>query len=281
MYHLKCNNCGQLNEVKTEFLIFCSNCNKKLDNNFPDWQKKNPGKSLDEFKKLMCISDEDIMRISLQPKPNKKMQLKYWILIGIGVIFIITFGYGVYYFIGLIGSKEFSKYFLTDKTSKQILNQKWLKEFYGSNGLTVETPVKLTKKDLPIPANIRNLLEKIESYQYLTGKGIKIMVNNFKFNTVVAVAALQGAADGSINESRKQPGVSDLNYTEEPNNKNGIHGLIQKGTFSQNNIRFEFINTFFVSGLNLYEVKVEYQDDDDVGRTAAKRIIESIDFKQN
>ena len=31
MHFLKCNNCGHLNEVKTEYLTFCNNFQKKIE----------------------------------------------------------------------------------------------------------------------------------------------------------------------------------------------------------------------------------------------------------
>ena len=34
MYYIKCSQCGHLNEVKSEYQVFCSGCNKKLDNHF-------------------------------------------------------------------------------------------------------------------------------------------------------------------------------------------------------------------------------------------------------
>lgn len=57
--YLKCNNCGFLNEVNTEYQIFCVNCKKKLENNFTAWNIKNQ-KSFLEFKKEVCTSKENI-----------------------------------------------------------------------------------------------------------------------------------------------------------------------------------------------------------------------------
>ena len=62
MYYIKCSQCGHLNEVKSEYQVFCSGCNKKLDNNFADWKKRNPGKSFDDYQQLVCVSDEEIQK---------------------------------------------------------------------------------------------------------------------------------------------------------------------------------------------------------------------------
>jgi hypothetical protein len=103
MHFLKCNNCGHLNEVKTEYLIFCSNCNKKLDNNFSNWQTRNPVKTFDDFKQLICISEDDVQKTSQKIKSNRPKGLKYWIG------FIVAFA--IFYAIGQLGGEKIAGIF--------------------------------------------------------------------------------------------------------------------------------------------------------------------------
>lgn len=97
MHYLKCTNCGHFNELKTEYLTFCQNCNKVLKNNFTDWQKDNPNKTFEDYKQLMCTTNR-----AEQPheKPSKKKfkGLKYWIG------FALTFA--VFYAIGQFGGEK-------------------------------------------------------------------------------------------------------------------------------------------------------------------------------
>lgn len=51
---LKCKNCGHQNPIKSEYLIFCEKCNKKIENNYRDWQIRNPDKTFDDYKSLFC-----------------------------------------------------------------------------------------------------------------------------------------------------------------------------------------------------------------------------------
>lgn len=78
MYFLKCDKCGHLNEVKTEYMTFCSNCHKKLNNNFSDWIRLNSDKSFDNYKQLVCVNETED-----SPKSNsnttKPKSLKFWI----------------------------------------------------------------------------------------------------------------------------------------------------------------------------------------------------------
>lgn len=79
MYYLKCKSCGHLNEVKSEYLIFCSNCNKKLENNYSDWIKRNSEKTFDDWKQLFCTTE--ITTPTNETSTQKKIKgLKYcWI----------------------------------------------------------------------------------------------------------------------------------------------------------------------------------------------------------
>ena len=49
MYYLKCKHCNHLNEVKSEYLVVCGLCNRKLEDNYKDWKVKHPEKSFEDF----------------------------------------------------------------------------------------------------------------------------------------------------------------------------------------------------------------------------------------
>jgi|WetSurMetagenome_2_1015567.scaffolds.fasta_scaffold80678_1 hypothetical protein len=102
MYFLKCPKCGHFNEVKTEYMIFCANCHKKLDNNYTDWFRQNPDKSFDTYKQLMCSTE--INEISKNKvKTSKPKQLKFWIG------FAVTLA--IFYAIGQFGGQKIIGFF--------------------------------------------------------------------------------------------------------------------------------------------------------------------------
>ena len=76
MNFLKCNNCGHFNEVKTQYLTFCSKCNKKLENNFTYWSMHNPDKSFEDYKQLICTTNKS-ETIQGKSKTNNPKGLKY------------------------------------------------------------------------------------------------------------------------------------------------------------------------------------------------------------
>lgn len=270
MYYLKCNNCGHLNKLDNENLLFCEKCNKKLENNFRDWHRKNSEKSFEDFKKLVCISEQEIPTESGKKRPKSK-SLKYWIG------FAVTFA--IFYAIGKIGGEKIATLFKAEKTSQEILNQDWQKQEYGNYGLVVATPVVMAEVKLPLPDHIKEVVEEMHSFEYNSAKGFKVFINTAKYKPIIQQVSLQGAANGSVNEMKMQKGVTDFEYSEEQVVLNGIPGFKQTGTYKQNGIPIEFINTGYGQGLNMWQVMVAYHVEDEVGKIAAKRVIDSAEIK--
>jgi hypothetical protein len=251
-----------------------------LENNFSNWQKRNPEKSLEDFKQLICVTDEEVQKINAAANSKKRTtstkSSKYWI--GFAIAFVAL---ALLYGIGKFGGDAIMKLLKSEKTSEEVLSRKWVKTTYGDYGLIVETPAALTKGDLPIPDHIRQMIDKLDSYNYIAAKGFKIMINSVTYNPAVGSLNLQGAANGSANEAKMQKGVTDFNYTEDYIYKDSIPGFIQKGSFKIEGVEAEFINAGFASGFTFWQVWVAYQKDDEVGRIAANRVIESIEIKIN
>jgi hypothetical protein len=116
MHYLNCNKCRHANEVKTEYLTFCSNCGKKLENNFPDWKRKNPERSFEEFKNSVCTTENDEQIPA--SKSKKSRGLKYW------VGFILAFS--IFYAVGQLGGEKIAGLFRKpafDKDMMEIANE--------------------------------------------------------------------------------------------------------------------------------------------------------------
>ncbi len=89
MHYLKCDNCGHFNELKTEYLVFCSHCSKKITNNYSDWGKRYTDKSFEDFKSICCTTDPN--NTSLKKTKNKTTKgLIFWILLAIGLVVAYT-----------------------------------------------------------------------------------------------------------------------------------------------------------------------------------------------
>ena len=74
MHYIKCQKCGKLNQVTIETLLFCSHCNKKLENNFRDWHKLNENLNFEDFKNAQCIFEKPINKVT---PPKIKIKKKF------------------------------------------------------------------------------------------------------------------------------------------------------------------------------------------------------------
>jgi hypothetical protein len=142
MYFLKCSNCGHLNEVKTEYLTFCKNCNKVLNNNFPDWVKKNPDKSFEDFKQSICTT-EVIETPKSKSKSIKIKGLKYWIG------FAITFA--IFYAVGQLGGEKIVEFFKKPGYNKAMMET--ASEINKSCPIMIDNATRLDNA-VALPGNI-------------------------------------------------------------------------------------------------------------------------------
>lgn len=90
MYYLKCKHCNHLNEVKSEYLVVCGLCNRKLEDNYKDWKVKHPEKSFEDFQREVCLTEEQVKRGDIVKPGGKKGNKKGWIAGCIGGILVVT-----------------------------------------------------------------------------------------------------------------------------------------------------------------------------------------------
>lgn len=200
-------------------------------------------------------------------KPKPKRGWVYW------VGFVVVFG--VFYVIGNYSGFSFR----SDETPKKVLTQEWVHGAYGEPVMMVDTPEKLTRGDLPLPENLRKLIQRMDSYSATKNNGFGIFINCITYTPEVGTLDLQGAANGSINEIRAKAGVTDLSYTEKAVTYGDIPGFLQNVSCKMDGKDCEFINVGYASGFSLWQVVVGYLKEDEVGRSVALRVIESIKIK--
>jgi hypothetical protein len=106
MAKLKCNHCGHLNPVKSEFMTFCDNCGKKLSNTFQEWKKFNAGKSFTYYK-IELDKEEDVAIHPREINAPPKSQTALTIGLAIGFLFLAAG-----YYLGITGMQQFKKIML-------------------------------------------------------------------------------------------------------------------------------------------------------------------------
>lgn len=272
-YYLNCYNCNKLNEFKSEYQTFCEFCNKKLVNNFPEWEKSNPDKTIQDFKEIFGIRSDTIV---LNHK-RKGLKIPKQITTIIGVFFGIILGYYLFD----QSSSKLINLFNFNATRKEILEKEWYRNNY-LGGLTVAVPDKLEKGKLDLPLELKNLIDKHEVYESKNKKGFRIWIQAILFKPEAAPFSLEGAALSSLNEVKNQKGVTDFFYSQKSFNlSNNIPGFIQRGSFKMDGYDIEFINTGFNLDLFFWQVLVAHHINDEIGKKAARRVIDSVEINSD
>lgn len=252
-------------------MVFCTFCSKKMENNFTEWQRRNPGKNFDDYKSSVGVAENQ-----LPPEnPHKKNKsgsrsLKQKIIIVVVAVVAATFG-------TIIGDKIIDLYKNKSKKAKtEVLNQQWIKKTYGRNGITIETPWELSK--MPIQSQMTELKEYVEyfeMYENSDEESVKVVLSSARYKPEVVVN-LQGAADGTIYGLKNQENVSDFIYDEKPYLLDSIPGYIQIGTFKLKGEPVEFTILGFNYKQDYKQIVVSVKKDDADAKKIGERIIKSI-----
>lgn len=150
MHYIKCSKCNELITVKSEFMVLCPHCNKKLDNSFREWRSKQPGATFEKYLSEVCISSSAISGLSDQRRITKKIDIfrniKYLALaLGVALVVIILGVWGVYLY------KDSQK----GASINAIMDDAWKINYYDDLGVTVKFPFVLTGGDQAVDTTVK------------------------------------------------------------------------------------------------------------------------------
>lgn len=256
-------------------MVFCSSCGKKMENNFTEWQRRNPGNSFEDYKQKAGISENQIPPEIPQKKKNrlKSRSLKEKILIV--VITTLSAAAG-----GWLADTAIQAIRNSRTTGANILEQPWVKETYGNYGLTIETPWELTKMQQPTEQIevLKELVESMDMYESADDKPFKVLLNMSKYKPEIEFD-IQGAALGTINGLKNQPSITNFVYNEQPYQLDSIPGFIQKGSSYMEGEKIEFTSIGLLKEDIYYQLIILIKSKDEMAKKAAGRIIESIEIE--
>lgn len=273
-HFLLCNHCNHLNEIKSEYMVMCLSCGKKMDNNFTEWRRRNPGATFEDYLRTATMAENQ-----LPPEPPKKqggfqsksLKNKIWIV----AVAVLSANIG-----GWIAKTAFHAARSSLKTDTEILERQWVEKSYGEEDrITLATPWELDKSSLiTIPDEVTQIIQKFESFESPDNKNeyLKVGLNIARYIAEVGQLDLQGAADGTMSGIKNQPGVTDFSYDEQPYSVNSTPGYIQKGFYSSDGFDFEFTSIGLFRELAYWQIIVVNKKGDETAQKASRQIIKSI-----
>ncbi|GAA3942207.1 hypothetical protein GO495_08570 [Chitinophaga oryziterrae] len=275
MIYLKCKSCGHYNELRSEFLTFCGQCEKKLENNYSEWKNKRPESNFEDFQQEVAVETNGV-------KTSRLTILKQRYLKQVGrrgVLLTLILVIGVAAVAGGYFGKRVVYGMIFPKLNKASLYKSWETAVIGRQALEISTPMHLGVNDKPLIPEIAQLVEYAKSYRNRGDDGMQIEVNMYSYRPNIS-NDLEVAGVAAADEMKKSGEISDLKYTSNPVMQSGVDALLQQGTFAfKNAIRLSFCNLLLVSGQHRWEITIRYREDDTTASLAAQRIIKSIRIK--
>jgi hypothetical protein len=273
MYYLKCSNCNFYNPLKVESVLFCEKCNKKLEHNFKDWQKKHLDNSFNEFVKVHCISEEDFQALNTTSGKNKKHKGKTIAIIAISIFsFLILIGV-----IGFYTVRKVMDHTFQTQTDKSILTENWKHTKIGISNLSLDLPFSIKKQEIKLSSQVMLMIDTTESFSNNSEKGFKVVTFYTKYKQGTE-ANLDGAINGAINELKNLQGATDLTWNQTSHPVGSKNGTLVSVKYKLVFYNIEVKALIVCESNQLWQVITQFSSEDIIGRKAADKILESIEI---
>jgi hypothetical protein len=275
MIYLKCKSCGHYNELRSEFLTFCGQCEKKLENNYSEWKNKRPESNFEDFQQEVAVGTSGVKtsRLTLLKQRYLKQVGRRGVLLTLILVIGVAAVAGGYF------GKRVVYGMIFPKLNKASLYKTWETVVIGRQALEISTPMHLGVNDKPLIPEIAQLVEYAKSYRNRGDDGMQVEVNMYSYRPNIS-NDLEVAGVAAADEMKQSGEISDLKYTSNPVMQSGMDALLQQGTFAfKNAIRLSFCNLLLVSGQHRWQIAIRYREDDTTASLAAQRIIKSIRIK--
>lgn len=142
-YFIKCNHCGELTEVHSQYMTFCPHCQAKMDNSFALWSAREAAagreSSFADYLSQVCVSGAAIEGVREQRRIGRLMgrgrSARRWGLSLVVAVVVVA--------LGVLGYITISRY-MSGRSIKAIMEQTWRINYYKDMGVTLKFPYNLT-----------------------------------------------------------------------------------------------------------------------------------------
>jgi hypothetical protein len=269
-HYIRCIRCGHLNPFKTEYLTLCESCGRKLENNFPDWQKNHPEKTVFDFQKEVCATDTEPSASSSSQKNNRQLFTRGVFAWAIAVLCGLFLG-------ALIWLPDKEDLFMKKKVPNDILSAEWIWHSTGMPPMLVSLPAKPDKQSPIVPAVLTEFVEQAESYRYRPSSTLSVMVDYYRFKQGVAPNP-EPVAHAVMKQMVEKNEIRLASYKESPSMYLSARGTNIEGAFHENGKLRQFRFVIYTYRNAAYVVRSVYRNTDPDAAKAAEKIIDSVEI---
>lgn len=275
MYYLKCNNCGYLNALKSEYATFCDHCGKKLQYNFSSWKLEHPGGDFNKFKEEVGVTGPKAEAERKAFKRKISPQTRKIALIAVVIVICVVAGAFATQF-----GRRVAKSFSEIKAPAEWLTSNW-KPFspLPSGVISLQLPVNLVQYKQTLPVEMAARVKSDYAYQNGDKDGLKINLVAVQYADSLSVN-IDSAAKAVIEEMEAQKDYSQFDYNQKEITINGRPAIVQTGSYVYKaSTALQFQNLIVSSGDALCRILMTYGAADDNGNLIAGKLIQSVKIK--
>lgn len=141
MHYIQCSQCGKLVEIKSQYMVFCPECKRKMSNSYPEWSKHHPGKDFAAYLSEVAVSETALEGVREQRRIGRAIvrgRAARRALVALGIAIVVTvLGIGGYW-----GWQRYNR----SASIKALLNKAWQVSYYDDLGATLKFPFPLEKE---------------------------------------------------------------------------------------------------------------------------------------
>lgn len=177
---LICKYCYSKNTIENENVIFCSNCNKKLELNYIDWKlnHSNPDfkKFVDEFESYNKHHEEVLQEEKrvLEKKSNKKDLLKF----SLSLVFIVFLFCYV-----LINQQKQISLFSSSQNTNYLVENKWTNYAVGDD-ISITLPFELKYNETIIPQELIFYSSSVKSRRAESSRSFSVTIEEYELSNL-------------------------------------------------------------------------------------------------
>lgn len=275
MHYLKCDNCGYLNPIRSEYVTFCDHCGRKLKYNFSDWKVANPEGDFGRFKEEVGITGAKADTERRAFKRRISPQTRKVLVIASAIIICVVAGAFATQF-----GRRVARSFVETRAPVEWLSSSW-QNFTPSPGsnISLQTPTALTVYQQTLPGATADKLTSLHAYRNKDSDGLKINIIAAEYMDSL-MADPDMTAKSAMEEMKAQKDYSQFDYSQHPVTINGRPAILQEGSYVyKSSTALQFRNLIIANGSEICRILVTYGAADDAGNQVAEKVIQSVRIK--
>lgn len=269
-HYIRCTHCGHLNPFKTEYLTLCESCGRKLLLNFPDWQKNHPGKTVIDFRKEVCVSDQEHSGHQAPPKSGSIISSRSFRLWLLALFCGLLLGTWLWY----PGKDEL---FIRKYLPESVLTTEWIWHNTGIPPMVINLPEKPEKQQADVPAALTEFAEHAESFRYRPAASLTVTIDYYRFKPGIAPNP-EPVAHAVMKQMVENNEIKFSSYDESPVMYLSARGLNLEGAFHEKGKLKQYRFVIYTFRNAAYVVKTVFRNTDSAAVKAAEKIMDSVEI---